>query len=240
MCYHKHMQDKNVSPLQEFFRNKYIWTFLILDILAVIAVIGVFIRQSSKVSTITFNVVPIDATISVNGDKHYTNGQYKIAPGDYKIEISHEGLETKTLSVNIGTHNYTDVTVYLTSADKSFDFYKQKKNYESYKKLKTIASNENNMTTDDDTSAQEFIGNYDQIISIMNKLPIKGYVYSSPNANMSSGGFTIENGQGKNECIQSACLLVRYHGKDYEQAVLDKIKEAGYNPDDYQIIYDKV
>ena len=28
-----------------------------------------------------------------------------------------------------------------------------------------------------------------------------------------------------------------YYGKDYEDEVAKKIKEAGYNPDDYELIY---
>ena len=233
------MQNGNVSPLRDFLRNKYIWIFWAIDAIAIIAVILAFIHQASKVSTIYFNVVPINATISVNGDTHYANGQYNIAPGQYKISISHEGLKTKTLSVNIEAHDYATVTIYLADDDNSFNFYKLKDNYESYKKLKTIASAENNITTDKDTSAQKFISDYERIISILKTLPLKGYVYTEPSANMSTGGFAIENGQNKKECRQSACLLVRYYGKDYENAVIEKIKEAGYNPSDYQIVYER-
>ena len=232
------MQDKNISPLQEFIHNRYVWAFIAIDILAIIVVASVFFHQAAKVSTINFNVTPLDATISVNGDKHYANGQYKIAPGKYKISISHDGLETKTFSVDIGSRNYTNVTVFLTNANKNFEFYTLQKNYESLKKLKTIASAENNITTDKDTSAQQFITNYEHIMSIKDALPLKGYVYSEPSANMSTGRFTIENGQSNRSCKKSTCLLVRYYGKDYENAVLEKIKEAGYNPDDYEIVYE--
>ncbi len=82
------MRDKDNSPLKEFFHNKYILAFLAIDIIAIVALVGVFINRSTRISTINFNVVPANATISVDGDKHYKNGQYDIAPGAYKIEIS--------------------------------------------------------------------------------------------------------------------------------------------------------
>lgn len=233
------MRDKENSPLKEFFHNKYILAFLAIDLIAIIALVGVFINRSTRVSTINFNVVPADAIISVNGDKHYKNGQYDITPGTYKVEISHDGLETKTISVDIDTHNYVTVTVFLADSDKNFDYYTLNSNYEAYKKLKTIASAENNITTDKDTSAQDFIAKYDRTISIFNELPIKGYVYTEPSVNTSTGGFAIESGRNKKECEKSACLLVKYYGKDYENEVTKKIKEAGYNPEDYQIIYER-
>ncbi|MBP5656435.1 hypothetical protein J6X15_02520 [Candidatus Saccharibacteria bacterium] len=233
------MRDRNNSPLQEIFHNKYILAFLIIDIIAIVALVGIFVNRATKVSSINFNVTPVDATISVNGDKHYSNGQYDIAPGTYKVVISHDGLDTKTMTVDIGARDYANVTVFLADADHNFDYYKLQNSYESYRKLKAIASAENNITTDKDASAQDFIADFERAMSIVDELPIKGYVYSEPSANMSTGGFTIENGLYKKQCTQSACLIVRYYGKDYEKEVLKQIKQAGYNPDDYQLVYER-
>ncbi len=232
------MQDSDSSLLREFFRNKYIRIFLIIDILAVLAVIGLLIYRATRISTIYINVAPLNATVSINGT-NYSNGQYDITPGSYNIKISREGLETKTISVNIEPHHYVTVTTFLTDANKSFDFYKLKNNYGSYQKLKSIASAEKNITTDNDTSAQEFIANYDRITSILDKLPLKGYVYTESGVNMPTGGFAIHNGESTQKCDRRACLLVKYYGKDYENAVTEKIKAAGYNPDDYQIVYER-
>lgn len=239
MCYHKHMRDKDISPLREFFQNKYILIFILIDIIAVIALVGVFINRASKTSSIYFNVAPVDATISVNGDTHYSNGQYDIAPGKYKVKISHDNLETKEFTVDIESKGYASVVTFLTGANHSFDFYELQDNYESFRKLKDIATAKNNITTDKDTSAQEFITNYEHIMSIADVLPIKGYVYAEPTANMSTGGFTIKNGLYKTQCQKSACLIVQYYGKGYESEVPKEIEKAGYNPDDYQLIYER-
>ncbi len=233
------MQDENISPLREFFHSKYVWIFWAIDIIAIIAVIAVIAHQSAKVSTIYFNVVPVDATISVNGDTHYANGQYEIAPGKYNVSISHDGLETKTLSVDLESHDYSTVNIFLSGSDKNFDFYKLKDNYESFKKLKTIASAEYNITTDNDASAQQFIVDYEHTLSFLDALPIKGFVYAGSRASMPTGGFTMVKGQNNKACTESACLLIRYHGIGYKKEVMNKIKKAGYNPDDYQIVYER-
>ena len=232
-------EDGSISPLRAFFRNKWVRIILIIDVIAIFGIIGVLIWQATKVSTIIFNVAPIDATISVNGNTNYTNGEYALTPGAYEIEISHEGLETKTVSVNIEPQHVMNVTLFLADANSDFDFYKLKDNYGSYQKLKTIASADSNITTDQDASAESFISDFERTMSIMNILPIKGYVYAEPSVNVSTAGFTIHNGQGVKGCEKIACLLVNYYGKDYEEAVTNEINEAGYSPMDYQIIYER-
>ena len=233
------MQDRDKSLLQEFFHNKYILIILAIDVLAILVIIGLSILRLTRVSTISLNIAPLDATISINGNTHYTNGQYDITPGTYEVKISHDGLKTKTFSVNIEPHHFVSVTTFLTDDNGGFEFYQMRNNYDSFQKLKTIASAENNITTDGDTSAQEFIVKYEQILSISDVLPLKGYLYAEPSVNMSTGGFAIHEGKDNQACEKTACLLVKYYGKDYENAVIEKIKEANYNPDDYQIVYER-
>lgn len=233
------MQDENVPLFKAFFRNKWIIAVLIADVIAILVVIGVLISQAAKTSTISFNIAPVKAKISVNGDSHYTNGQFPITPGKYEIKISYEGLETKTLNVDIAPHDFVSVTTFISAANNNFEFYELKSNDDSYQKLKSIASAENNLTTDNDKSAQEFIASLEKKLSIKDKLPIKGYVYSASGNGASTGGFSIQRGQDSKSCKKSTCLLVKYYGIDYQKPAIEKIKDAGYNPDDYQIVYER-
>lgn len=231
--------DGSISPIRAFFNNKWIRIILVIDVLIIFVLIGIKFWQSTKVSVIEFNIAPIDATISVNGNTNYANGQYSITPGTYEIKISHEGLETKTLSVDIEPHQITPVTLFLTGANNDLSFYELKDNYKSFEKLDSIISSNQNLTTKDNTFVKDFISDFKHKISIFNKLPIKGYVYGDSSANSSSAGFTIQNGQNSKSCDKTTCLLVKYYGHDYEEAVKAKIKEAGYNPADYQIVYER-
>ncbi len=231
--------DGSISPVRSFFHNKWVRIIIIIDILIIFILIGIKLWQSTKVSVIEFNVTPIDASISVNGNTNYANGQYSITPGTYEIKISHEDLEPKTLSVNIGPDQIAPVNLFLTGANNDLSFYELQDNYKSFEKLQSIASTGKNTTTDNDTSAEKFISNFDHILSIFNKLPIKDYVYADPNANSSTAGFTIRSGQNNNSCEKTSCLLVNYYGYGYEDAVMEKIREAGYDPSDYEIVYER-
>ena len=233
------MQDGSLSPVKAFFKNKWVRIILIIDVLALLAVIGVIVWNTTKVSTINFNIAPVDATISVNGNTNYTNGQYAITPGTYQITVSHENFETKTFTVNVEPHYVATLTAFLKTTDDNFEFYKLQDNYESYEKLKSIASKNNNTTTDQDTSAEQFISDFEQTLSIMQVLPIKGYVYADSGVGSSTAGFAIRDGRNRAGCEKIACLLVNYYGKGYEETVAEKIKAAGYNPTDYQILYER-
>ena len=212
---------------------------MIIDILIIVTIVVIKAWQSTKISVIDFNIAPIDATISVSGNTSYSNGQFSITPGTYEIKISHEELEPKTITVNIEPHQIVPVTLFLAGADNDFSFYELKDNYKSFEKLQSIASAGKNTTTDNDISAEKFITSYKKILSIFDKLPIKGYVYENPEANSSTAGFTIRNGENNNSCIKSACLLVNYYGYGYERATIEKIKETGYTPTDYEIVYER-
>ena len=232
------MQDeRRTSILGGFLKNKWVRLILIIDVVIIAGVIGAVIWGSTKTATINLNITPVDAKIQIDGSGEYYNGSYQIHPGTHNITITHNGLTPKTISVDTQSGYVTTLSTFLSDDD--FSFYKLKDNYTSFLKLAEIASSENNITTDHDTSAEQFIPEFTHIMSIMEALPIKGYVYAEPGVNASTAGFTIRDGRGQEDCKVSACLLVNYYGKDYEQTVIESIEKAGYNPDDYQIIYER-
>ena len=231
--------DGSISPVRVFFRSKWVRIILIIDVLAVIAVIGVLIWNATKTATINFNIAPTDAKIQIDGRGEYYNGSYQVHPGKHTITISHDGLETKNFEIDLKSGYDTTLAAFLKGTNNSYEFYELKDNYESFQKLAQIAGKDNNITTDHDTSAEEFIADFQHTLTIMDTLPIKGYVYADPSVNSSTAGFAIRNGISKEGCEMTACLLVNYYGKDYESAVEKAITDAGYNPADYQLLYER-
>ncbi|MBR2839989.1 hypothetical protein IKE82_01510 [Candidatus Saccharibacteria bacterium] len=166
-------EQSNLSLIQLFFRNKWVRLCLIFDVILVVVLIFILIWQSTKVSIINFNITPLDATISLNGDSKYENGQYSITPGTYNVSISHEGLETKSFTIDIVPQSVVTISTFLPDTDHTFDYYKLRKNYSSYMKLEEIASAGNNVTTDQDTSAESFIRRFQEDYNAFTtKLPI--------------------------------------------------------------------
>lgn len=226
--------NDTLSPVQLFFRNKWVRLFLAFDVLLLLTLIGTIIWHATKVSTISFNIAPIDATISVNGNTDYHNGQYSITPGTYEVTISHEGLQSKSFTVDISPQHVNSITTFLSGED--FDFYELRKNYMSYKKLEEIASAAQNVTTDHDTSAESFIKrfqeNYDAFTT---KLPIEYHESDGYGQTLEIlKNITIA---AKYNCELTLCAEAFIVGTDDEDFVQSLMEDKGINVEDFEIEY---
>ena len=226
------MQDRSI--MGDFFRNKWVRFVLVIDLIAIIAVIAAVIIDASKNAVIEFNVVPIDATISVNGTSgEYTNGSYRFVPGKYEITVSRDGLDSKTLTLEIGNNDVQTFAIFLSN-NNSFDFYELKENYSSFTKLAEIASADNNLTIDHDASAEKFIEEFNKKLSINQILPLEYQFIDETNYGTNSF-FVIDENE---DCIYNGlCLIVSPIINASEDQILEFIRTNGYNPNDYQITF---
>ena len=237
-----YLTNENLSPLRLFFRNKWVRLTLLVDVILLIILAVILIQQSTRVSIINFNVTPLDATIAVNGDSKYTNGQYSITPGSYKVTISHEGLETKTFNINISPQNSVSISTFLSDEEKSFDFYQQRANYMSYKKLEEIASSGNNMTTDHDTSAESFITEFnEQYNLIADSLPIRYATYEHDVDGWDSliEQIIIIQPDKDDSCTKTLCVKALMGLSDDKELVNSILSEKSINPKVVEILYEK-
>ena len=217
--------DGSISPVKQIFRNKWVRIVLIIDAVILFVIIGVIIWDSTKNTTINFNVTPVDAKIQIDGQGEYSNGSYQIHPGNHTITINHDGLATKSFTMDLQSDYDTTLVTFLSNGT-DFSFYTLKDNFSSFQKLVDIASKGNNLTTDQDSSAESFISDFQHKLSISKVLPIKGYVHGASGVSASTAGFTIREGGNNSGCEKIACLLVNYSGKGYEEEVMKKIKET--------------
>jgi hypothetical protein len=230
-------EGENSSHFKKFLNKRWVKVVLIIDVLIVLAIIGVLIWNATKTATVNFSIAPIDAKITLNGQGDYKNGTYKLHPGNYEVTVSRDGLESKTFDLELKSGYVTTLAAFLTGENNNFEFYELKDNYASFQKLSEIASAGNNQTTDQDTSAEGFIADLKNRQSISKVLPIKDYIYAEPEINAPTAGFAIR--YGEEGCERTACLLVSYFGDGYEESVAQAIKDAGYNPTGYQILYER-
>jgi hypothetical protein len=237
------MQNTNdYSPVQAFLHNKWVRIVLIANAIIIIVIICLLIWQNTKVSTVNLNITPVDATISINGDKKYQNGQYSITPGTYDVTISHEELEPKHFTIDIAPQSVVTVSTFLSDADQTFDFYKLRKNYPSYAKLEEIASADNNITTDQDTSAETFIANFnEQYTLIENSLPIR---YASYEHDVDGWDSLIEQiiiiqPKKNDSCNKTLCVKALMGLSDNKEQVNVMLKEKNINTEEVEILYAK-
>lgn len=227
------MQDGSVTPIGNFFRNKWVRTVLVVDVIVIIVIATVAIYNSAKNSIINFTVTPIDSTITVNGDDSYHNGSFQFYPGSYEIVISHSGLDSKTFNIDLQSNSSAAITTFLAKND-SFDFYQLKDNYPSYLMLERIASSSDNQTTDHDTSAEEFIADFQRNYSLYsNELPVTYSEYDD-SGKLSKYISVREN----HNCIITLCLKAVVHSENDEALVNALLIGAGFNLEDFEIEYE--
>ena len=225
--------DGNVSALKQFFRNKWVRVILVADVLAIIATIGVLIWNATKTATINFSIAPIDAKIQIDGHGEYYNGSYNLHPGNYTVSISHDNLVTKTFNLELKSGYDTTITAFLTGENGNLEFYTLKDNFESFQKLAQIASKGNNATTDQDTSAESFIQNFQQAYALwQSELPIRYAVHGEY-------GYLVKDVtiRANYNCIHYLCIEALMRGTDDEDLVSSLLEEKGFNLEEYEIEY---
>lgn len=227
----------NESPLALLFRNKVVRFILIFDAIVIFIIVIIAIMQSFKNATLTLNIVPVDATILVDGKK-YQNNSYSFSPGPHKVEISHPDLDTKTFDINLEPeHNFT-LTTFLKKGD-DFSFYLIKDNLSAFLDLENIASAESNFTYNHDTSAESFISKTRSALDLYNnELPIEYQEYKKNEDNESSVvvDVTIKQNNAQ-ECQTFLCIKAFILGAADEAFVNTLLTNAGFNLEDYEIYY---
>ncbi len=230
------MQDGNVSPVGKFFRNKWVWLIGAIDIIIVLVIVIAVVINARKTNVINFNVVPSDAQISVNGDTSYTNGQYRFSPGEYTVEISHPGLTSKTLLVDLEHQDAVSIVTFL-SDNGNFDYYKLRDHFGDYTALSQIASAGSNQTTDRDTSAETFITNFENAYNLYStELPVTYSEYTERDGRRQLSKYiTI---RADYSCEQTLCLKAVLFEDSDRTRVIPMLEDAGFNVEDYEIKYE--
>lgn len=235
------MQEGNISPIGKFLRNKWVWLTAAIDIIAIIVIVALYATKATATATISFNVAPVDATITINGSNDYkNNGQaYSIAPGTYEIQISHADLDTKTLTVNLEANHNTEIITFL-SKDNGFYYYTLKDSMGSFYRLASIASADNNQTTDHDTSAETFIVDYQKQYKLYStELPIDytERIISEERGRGVAYSLTIRQASDKKPCTLYLCIEAFMSLTDDKSLVESKLREKGFKVEEYEIIY---
>ena len=210
-------------------QHKVLSLVLFFNLVAILVVIVIIVIHNLKTATISIRVAPVAATVELNGAKYENLESHNVAPGDYHVKISMEGMQTKELDFSIGEDGFVRVWDYLLNSNGSFDYYLNHREDELL--LKDIISK-------DDIAAQSFIVEYERMFSISNVLPIMFDSYTDDFAYYTR--YEIEFDDSRDDCPKIFCLVIEDNTGGNEQKAMDKIKELGYNPDDYEIKYEFV
>ena len=179
------------------------------------------IIDSGKNATLDIIVSPLSAEIKIDG-KEYKNGTYQFEPGEVEVEITKDGFTSERKTILLEPNKTTKLYTYLMPIDGSFDWYLNHE--EDMMILNTIG----------DAEANADSASYREKYPIIEILPIQFVDYDK---NWELTEFRIDGGMF-DECEGTFCLKITdTTGGNYEKAI-QMIKEKGFNPDDYEIIYE--
>ncbi|MBQ2695476.1 hypothetical protein IJG04_02450 [Candidatus Saccharibacteria bacterium] len=230
--------DEDVSPARKFFHSKYTRAVLIMDVIVILIVVGVVIFNSTKTATIDILTVPSIAKVKIDNGE-YSSGTYRIHPGNHTAEISAEGFQPKNISITAESGAISKIYVYLVPEDGTFEWYTLKENYDDFEQLTAIASNGNNTTTDQDTSAEEFINIFQKNYQIYQEsLPISKSEYGvGPNGDTYKTKDILIEKNKKDYCRLYICMkaiIIGGEKEDADQLILEK----GFNIENIEVFYD--
>lgn len=226
------MRNENLGDfLTQHFRVVMIGVGVVI-LLCILALIGLGVSKIKPAHTmLEIAVAPHDATILINGQE-YRNGIYEIEPGNYTVEISKDGFESKSFSVEAPEKQTGKISTFLVNKKEGMEYYERSQ------------ADLNILGTMTDTETVEFMKDYNRRISIAEYLPIDAS-YSIEGPQVGEGERQgnniyrqkIANGSTDSRCEWAFCLLVT--GDLYNEEILrNTLLDKGYDLDDYEVIYD--
>lgn len=218
-----------------FIKRHKIASIVTINIIAFIIIVVAIIIHNAKTAVVDIFVAPSDATITLNGRSYDNFESHDILPGTYHVKISMENMQTKEYDITLENQGFIRIWDYLLDENGGYDYYLAHPEDESI--LTEII-------TDNDTAAKSFIKKYESIAGILDILPI---VDKTPSENGNLYGvryeydiLTIKDGRELENCSQAFCLYITDTSGNKKDYALSIISKLGYDPNDYQIIYEEV
>lgn len=204
-------------------RHKALSLLLFLNVVAVLLAILIIVIHNSKTVTIDVMVAPREAVVELNGAKYENLQSHNVAPGEYHVVLSMEGMQTKEFDLSLTDGNFVRIWDYLLDAEGGFSYYIA--HPEDVAILESVADDE----------AKVWLEEYNKVWGIVNILPIKYDSFTPDYAYYTQYEIVLDS---REDCPKILCLKIVDGTGGNEQAAIDKIKENGFNPDDYEIKYE--
>jgi len=208
-----------MNRLSKIIKN-YPLVFVVLGLLiffTIILVISAFNMHPTV--EVELLVAPTSAITTIDG-KSYQNGTFRLTPGEHQVHIEKEGFVSQDFTFN--TLSTNKVYAYLRQTDGSFSWYRS--HPEDSQVLTKIG----------DYLADQESTNYTGQNPITQALPI---IYANYDDHYNYTEFRIDSGKFDG-CQTDFCIKITDSTGGNLELAKQKIRNAGFNPDDYQIIYE--
>lgn len=189
-------------------------------VIIIIILIVILIYNLNHNAKLDLLVAPREAKVTIDG-KIYQNGVYNFKPGEIEIKVTMDGFDSKETKLVLEPNTTTTYYTYLMPIDGSFDWYLNHE--EDMMLLNTIGDAEAN------ADAKSYLEKY----PIVEVLPI---IYANYDDVWNYTEFRVDGGKF-DDCEETFCLKITDTTGGNEDAAIEMIREKGFNPSDYEIIY---
>ena len=205
-------------------RHKLASGLVVLDVILLLIAILAVVQHVAKNAVIEIYAVPAAATVELNGEQYGNLASYDVLPGEYHVKVSMTGMQTKEFNVSVEENGFVRVQTYLLDDKGGFGYYLD--HYDDEVLLEKIA---------DTAEARKFVTDYTKVYGIVNELPIKYSAYAEDYSDYQQYEIVRDE---RDDCAKVVCLKIIDNTGGNEQAALEKIRELGYEPGNYDIRYE--
>ena len=210
---------------------KFLVTLLGLVLLGCAAAIitMLIISSAMKKAYVSITVAPMTAKVTID-DKEYLVGTHELASGKHKVRIEADGFQAKEFTFEAEKGHVASIETYLVHETEGLSYYE--KSAEDMKILKYV-------DYDDESELHKFLEEFNKKREIIYSLPFDAsYEDTSFNYNLFKGHIkvTIEDGTNMDACDMALCLVASGYAINQDK-VLEVIREKGFDPANYKIIY---
>lgn len=205
--------------MKNFYKKHPFLSLGLVTLIVVVAALFITALSLKDTTEIEIKVAPASATILISG-KSYENGTYRIPSGKHEVKIEKDGFITKEFIFDTSTND--KLYAFLLGPNDDYSWYLS--HPEDALILTSIGDYESALKS----------SSYQSKYPIMSALPI---IYAHYDENYNYTEYRIDGGSFAG-CDTDFCLKITdTTGGNYEAAT-QKIKDASFNPDDYQILYE--
>ena len=207
--------------LKSLFR-KYPFIFIGLGFLIFVTIILVIAALNvHHTSDLEILIAPTSATVTIDGKK-YENGTFYLDAGEHTIHIKKEGFVSQDITFDTATTS--KIYTYLKQTDGGYSWYLD------HPEDALILTQIGDYLSDEE--AKTFSSKH----QIMNNLPI---VYADYDKDYNYTEYRIDGGSFIG-CESNFCLKITDTTGGNLESAKQQIRSAGFNPDDYQILYEYI
>lgn len=197
---------------------------IILTILIIVIPVTIFIINSGKTATLQTTIAPSSAVITFDNNSYQVNRDYKFRPTSTKATISADGFQSQEIDLELKDNETTHIFLYLIPEDGDMSWYDERP--EETKLLLAVGG----------LQALQYAEDYHKKYPISTVLPLT-FVDVNPET-YEWTEFRIDGGEFNDCKTNDYCVKITDSTGNNHERALNLIREKGFNPVDYEIIYE--